>query len=544
MKLSSGNSPARGAVGWTLVLSVLILAPVALVGMNPFDEGFIATGAMMILKGWLPMKDFFNIYGPGQYYLSAALLAVFGEDLFVLRVAHVVLLALIGGGLAWFATRLLPGARWAGHWVGLAYVSLFACLMPNAGYPALLATLTLMLAAHSMARGLADVDDRTPFLWASVWLGLTGLVRWDFAVLGLVALGLPFLVSPARNRGRHWLVSLLPLLLLMAVGFAPFVLLGDARRWVEEIPLFHLHEFPMWRSRDAVMPAWWSFSKALQARDASALQHAVQLVAFMAPLGLAVLGGAVAAFRLYVRRDGREGHHLALLMALLTLVLLNQVRVRAGLPQCLPALAVSLPLAPYVVAALAGRGVWRALVRPVAIACAAGLALPAAMVWKQALLDSEPMDMPRASHLRILSSDAQAWRHYRDLVVTVRACTPEGAPIFSGVADTSRLFVNDAMLYFLADRPSPTRWFEMEPGLTGAAKGQEEVVQELSRARVAHAVLWNVISNEPNATATSTGIHILDRAIAERYPRTSTFGPYTLRSEAGAAGDACHAGAR
>ena len=32
-----------------------------------FDEGFIVTGALQMQHGGLPIRDFFVIYGPGQY---------------------------------------------------------------------------------------------------------------------------------------------------------------------------------------------------------------------------------------------------------------------------------------------------------------------------------------------------------------------------------------------------------------------------------------------------------------------------------------------
>jgi hypothetical protein len=371
-----------------------------------------------------------------------------------------------------------------------------------------------------------------------MFLGLTGLVRWDFALLGVAACGLPFLLSPAVRRLRNWLALILPLLLLMGAGFAPFVVLGDVQRWVNEIPLFHLYEFPKWRSRDANMPAVRDLANAANAGRITLFVPAAELFTLLAPLALAALALPLAAYRIYWRRESSLKNQLALLLALLTWVLLNQVRVRSGLPQGLPAAVVSLPLAPYVIDAVAF-GHLRKLVRPIALGCAVCLAIPAVLVWSRTIWASEPLDMPRASYLRVLSKDQAAWKNYRELVAVIRRCTREDEPLFSGVADTSRLFVNDSMLYFLANRPSATRWFEMEPGLTGAAWGQAEVVRELADAGVSNIVLWNTVSIEPNATAVSTGIHTLDQAIAERYPRATDFDPYVLRSVSGPAGDAC-----
>ena len=117
---------------------------------------------------------------------------------------------------------------------------------------------------------------------------------------------------------------------------------------------------------------------------------------------------------------------------------------------------------------------------------------------------------------------------YRELIEFVRANTAPNEPIFSGVQDTSRLFANDSMFYFVADRPSATRWVEMEPGLTNTERGQREVVDVLDRQRVRVLVLWKMLSNEPNATSRSNGVHLLDDYVRDNYFRARQFGDYLV----------------
>ena len=96
------------------------------------------------------------------------------------------------------------------------------------------------------------------------------------------------------------------------------------------------------------------------------------------------------------------------------------------------------------------------------------------------------LHLPRASAAQIprwLDKRGE-WRAYSEMVDLIRANTAPNEPIFSGVQDTSRLVLNDALLYFIADRPSATRGVEMEPGLTNTPTGQQELIEVIERSKV------------------------------------------------------------
>ena len=61
--------------------------------VSRFDEGFIVTGAMLVLSGKLPYVDFSQLDGPAEYHFTAGLFALFGEKLIVVHIAHAMLLA-------------------------------------------------------------------------------------------------------------------------------------------------------------------------------------------------------------------------------------------------------------------------------------------------------------------------------------------------------------------------------------------------------------------------------------------------------------------
>lgn len=51
----------------------------------PYDEGLILVGATRVLSDDIPYRDFYSIYGPGQFYVLAALFKVFGPSVLVER---------------------------------------------------------------------------------------------------------------------------------------------------------------------------------------------------------------------------------------------------------------------------------------------------------------------------------------------------------------------------------------------------------------------------------------------------------------------------
>lgn len=546
---SARLAPVAGLLAWLAIVAVgttILLVPYTFGQPNVFDEGFMATGGMLILRGWLPIRDFYVIYGPGQYYFTAAVYAIFGEDLYFTRFAHQIVLACLGCGVVATAWLLAARSWFAMGLVACAFTLVARVVQWSPGYAALPATLALVLACLAFARWGAT--RRQGWLLASALLvGLAGAVRWDFGLFGVAALclALPLTLRdrPLAERLRAAVFAAGTALALIALAFAPFVALGGAARWWDEVPRFMLWEFGVWRNLDFVASAWADATRALQHADFATLVRAGCKLAFAALPPLAALAALlIAGRRLWRPRSGAPGaaDAGALMLGFVALFLFNQMRVRSGWPQGFPSFVAALPLAAYALAALPVRRRSNARFAPAlrAAALLAFIAPPVVVAYNDRRGEAPDVRsaihwsdaMPRATRTRLapeLAPTAQ-WADYVALVRHVRQHTAPGEPIFSGVADTSRLFVNDAMLYFLADRPPATRWVEMEPGLANTERGQRELVLALERQRVRTVVLFNKLSDEPNATARSNGIHLLDDYLRERFVAVREFGAYVV----------------
>src|SRR4051812_14185044 len=77
--------PEKSAADWVLAL---LLGAFAVYWASPLftyiglgsDEGIVLQGAVRILRGEMPYRDFFSFYTPGSYYLHALIFRLFGTS--------------------------------------------------------------------------------------------------------------------------------------------------------------------------------------------------------------------------------------------------------------------------------------------------------------------------------------------------------------------------------------------------------------------------------------------------------------------------------
>jgi hypothetical protein len=117
-----------------------------------------------------------------------------------------------------------------------------------------------------------------------------------------------------------------------------------------------------------------------------------------------------------------------------------------------------------------------------------------------------------------------------DTVLYVQRRTAADDPVFIGVPRHDRIVVNDVLLYFAMDRPPATKWYEFDPGLQTSAPIQQEIVGELQRTKPRLVVIganWGEV-REPNDSAFSSGVTVLDDYIRHTFEPVATFGSNTL----------------
>jgi hypothetical protein len=86
------------------------------------DEGIFLEGALRILRGQVPYRDFFVLMGPGAFWLQALALKVLGISLAASRAINILDFAVIAGCVSWLLSRTTSPAFAA--WVSAILIAL------------------------------------------------------------------------------------------------------------------------------------------------------------------------------------------------------------------------------------------------------------------------------------------------------------------------------------------------------------------------------------------------------------------------------------
>jgi hypothetical protein len=465
-----------------LVAAAALSAFTKLRGYAPHDEGLMLAWADRIAGGEWPYRDFWSNYLPGQSLVLAGLVKLFGPSLLAWRVLRVAVDA-VTALLAYRLVRRDAGEGWAfAAWLTVASAMAFPT-GPGPTPTAVLLTFAALLAAR-----------RSPGR-AGVLAGLAFFFRPEVGVAA--ALG----VVLERRSAR----PLAPAAVTAAVLCAPFAVVagGDMASQVfgfagiqglQRLPLVPaLHVGP----------------------DPN------KLLELLFPLLLVITTAVWAAWAAW-RRPELRALALAPLMAAGLAYLLARADEFHVLPLC-AALAAALALAAARERALAAKAV---LGIALAVIAVHGLDRRAGQLRHPPTLAAIPGRV--ADGVKATPRDVRALR--RVMRVVRRRARP-GRPVLVAPPRFDRVRFGDPMLNVLLQRPNPTRYDVMQPGVVTTAKVQREMARDLIRSRAPVVVRWVLPAagrREPNRSARSSGVHLLDRTIAARYRRLVRYGDYVV----------------
>ena len=465
---------------------LLLVAAAALSGFtilrryNPHDEGLMLAWAQRIASGQWPYRDFWSNYAPGQAVVLAGLVKLLGPSLLWWRLLRVAVDALT----ALAAYRLVR--RDAGEGWGIAaFVAVAAAMAfptgPGPNPTALLIAFGALLAAR-----------RRP-TQGGVLAGIAFAFRPELGVAAALGAALE-----ARS-----VKPLAPAAIVGAALLAPFA----------------------WVARGAMASQILGFAK-IQGLQRLPLVPAVpadpnKALELLFPLLLVIAVALWAAWAAWRRPDLR-----GLATAPLIAVGLPYLLARADEFHAIPlsaALAVALAVSAAREPAIAARA---ALGLALAVIAAHGIDRRLGQALHPPRL--RPLPSAIADGVKTTPKDA---RDLRRLVRSVRRRARPGQAVLVAPPRFDRVRVGDPMLNVILRRPNPTRYDVMQPGVVTTAKVQREMARELIRSRAPVVIRWLARAagrREPNGSARSSGVHVLDRTIRARYRRLVRYGDYLI----------------
>jgi hypothetical protein len=485
-----------------------------------YDEGIILTGAMRVLAGDLLHRDFYANYGPAQFYIVAALFQLFAADVMVERAWDI---AVRGGIAALIYFLVASRARGVVAFAAATVAAVWLASVGNHGYPVYPALFFSLLAAHLLERSLSR-NSLPLAACAGACVVVVTLFRYDvgfFALAALVAGSLfarvPGTAGSAVRLTRQALVMTGVAGAIVLTLLATYAASGALAGFYHDVIDFPARAYVKTRSLPfPPLEAVWKQRRLLPV--------VMYLPLFACVAGLLVLARkSPSQVPASAGSEDRGSRLLVVLLIPLTAMFFLKGVVRLGTDQLQLSLLASIPLLALAWHLSAGRRAARATVNLIWLVNAASAG---AFGYLAATRDNLTVESPFRIGLGVLHGDPSVEPERGAALRYVRSNSSSGDLLFVGLARHDKTILNDVSAYFLSGRMPATKWHQFDPGLQNSARIQTEIVREL-QARQPRLVWlessfdWIV---EPNESAVSSGVTLLDDYLRSTYMPAATFG--------------------
>jgi len=536
-----------------MILAVASLLMFFGMSINPavYDEGITVTGAMRLLAGQIPHRDFYAIYGPAHFYLLAGCFKLFGESLFTERllfafisgliVAVVFLIASFYCNRSITIVTTLTVALWLFGFGSVSGAAMYTVSLLNLAGTVIL--LPAFLGRISIQRALA----------AGALAGLSTLFRYDTGIgmLGIQACILAFAAFlRADNLSRSlrlFIVGFWPIL----AGFA--VLTVPPALYYLSVAPFHYFYFDIIyfpskfyaRGRRFPFPGI-----TLRTLDNLAVYLPIAIAAIALYRGVLgclhlrnkststlantsdnmrvnafLVGFGFLALIMYLKgivRVSPAQMYLAILPSLLLIAVLFQHRdsFHPALATCVKILMLLEILTPARISVRQVMNFHRhhQFVVPEMLAVARGRLDPVEMSWCHSV-------NPLTRGICFLPSDDRI-----QAIEFIDSHTTPNQTLFVGNTRHDKILVNDNILYFATQRLPATHWSHFDPLLQNRYDIQTQMVHEFDSNQPPYIILESEFDSiqEPNESVKSSGVTLLDDYLHSKYRRVETFGQLSI----------------
>jgi hypothetical protein len=532
------GEPHEGLGGSLVQLVVVFLFAYLLLfcGMSRrpgmYDEGIVLTGAMRVVAGQIPHRDFYFIYGPAEIYILAGLFKVFGPSLLVERLFDLLIKALlvtsVYGVVASYCRRSIA-----------VFVSIVTVMwlfgLNEFGLAITPVSLFNVVGSALLLPVFAGRVSTRRMLAAGAISGAASLFRYDtgIALLGIhvcvIAIAVYLGANETRNRLRTFSSIFWPYL----VGFALLTVVPALYYFsvAPPAPLFH----------DIILFPGKYYARARNLPFPPLSIRGLENLGIYLPIAIAGL----SLYGLVKLRFGavKEWKGFLITFGLLLGVMYVKGLVRVSVVQMYLAIIPSLLL---IAVLFQHRSAFSRPVR-ITISCLLWLsAVPAAWSALHEIRLEELQHSSLVSLARNAPAEGTAWCKLTNPLTEGYCFLPEddrmraiefisshtrpGQPLYAGLSHHDRVVANDNLIYFATQRLPATHWSHFDPDLQNRSDIQTQMIRELEQKAPPYIVLDSEfeLSREPNDSARSSGVTLLDDYIHDKYQPSETFGAMSI----------------
>jgi hypothetical protein len=542
----------------TLIWSALVFVIAYLIlffGMslrpNIYDESIILTGAMRVAAGQIPHRDFYANYGPGQFYTIAALFKLFGESILIERLFDLFIKALLVTTVYTIISSYCR--RSIAVWTSVLTV-LWLFGLNSFGTAAVPVSLLNLVASALILPIFLRSISTSRMLAAGVIAGIAALFRYDtgVALLGIqacvVAIAISFRIDGISNRLYAFASTFWSCLLGFSVVTLPalfyYLSVAPLGSFVHDIIIYPARYYH--RGRNLPFPGI-----PLRALENVGIYLPIAIIGISLYVVVAgrLRGRGKGSSTLQSSSEEQKFHGFLLMFGLLALAMYFKGFVRVSLVHLylsiIPALLLITVLFQHRLT----------LARPVRISVSFLIWLSVLAAGSSALREARTLQhIERASIPKsiLLSAkhalpEMQATWCKTENPATKGVCflpdddhiqaiefidthTSPDKKLFVGQTNHDRIFANDNLIYFAAQRLPATKWSHFDPGLQNSYDVQTQMIHEFEVNEPPYIVLDSEfdLTREPNDSSRSSGVVLLDKYIHNKYQRVETFGELSI----------------
>jgi hypothetical protein len=521
--------------------------------LGVYDESLELYCAEHVLKGQVPYRDFWTMYGPAQFYVLAAFFKLLGISVWVGRLYD----ALVRAGLAcvcFSLTNKLASRAYAASAFAIVLVWISCIGDPVYTFPVFPALLCSLGSVLFLYRYLNDSSSVRPLFLAGLLAGITATFRHDsgFYICFAEILALVLL---RRDREREYLsrktsppqflhlgaiyasgilVIVLPVLLLLLWKVPLHDLFYD---------LFYVPGKIYPKVRNLPFPRLRTLPQLVHPLRPDERFGAEQLIVYF-PILVCL---TCAAYVLSKRRsksplfDNVAQRFLFTVLLLLDAVLFVKGWVRVSGIQMMQSIVVAVVL--LVVMMYRIRSLKRFVSVPL-LGCGLYLVACSLPVLHEGLSNARsnlraavhpqlPDSFKRTCHPPGGLERTQCMIVEQDRAAAIQYVEQRTTPadrIYVGAGRHDKLLWSDVSFYFVSDRSSVTKWYDLHPGVQTTLSIQHEMVDSLKQYAPKFVVLDSGADSkmEPNLSRYSSGVMALDDYIRAHYAPQASFGTLTI----------------